>query len=248
MLEGAGPEPVLDEGEAIGLLDRFALQHRVPNGKTVLDQFLASWPDLTAADREMARGWRDPYRRAQRLAPRRPSVRHHSRACPGRAASARASTASTCVSPSLPAEIPEIISNQLEQLGTAFQRDLNPRDIRQHPVKVMGILRSACEDRRPQRGIPITLICCPVAAPAGTWAERMIIMSISYEKTARAPAPSGAPSRASPSNSHRSARPPSAAPAVPSSPPHHAPAPERRHARRTRPTAATPTTALRSST
>jgi len=46
--------------------------------------------------------------------------------------------------PSLPAEIPEIISNQLEQLGTAFQRDLNPRDIRQHPVKVMGILTSAC--------------------------------------------------------------------------------------------------------
>ena len=45
--------------------------------------------------------------------------------------------------PSLPAEIPEIISNQLEQLGTAFQRDLNPRDIRQHPVKVMGILTSA---------------------------------------------------------------------------------------------------------
>jgi len=59
MLEGAGPAPVLDEGEAIGLLDRFALQHRVPNGKTVLDQFLASWPDLTVADREMLRGWRD---------------------------------------------------------------------------------------------------------------------------------------------------------------------------------------------
>jgi len=26
----------------------------------VLDQFLASWPDLSAADREMLRGWRDP--------------------------------------------------------------------------------------------------------------------------------------------------------------------------------------------
>jgi hypothetical protein len=32
----------------------------LPNGKTVLDQFLGSLPDLTAADREMLRGWRDP--------------------------------------------------------------------------------------------------------------------------------------------------------------------------------------------
>jgi hypothetical protein len=60
MLEAAGLDKVLTEGEAIGLIDRFALQHRLPNGKTVLDQFLASWPDLTAADREMLRGWRDP--------------------------------------------------------------------------------------------------------------------------------------------------------------------------------------------
>jgi hypothetical protein len=34
--------------------------YRLPNGKTVLGQFLASWPDLSAADREMLRGWRDP--------------------------------------------------------------------------------------------------------------------------------------------------------------------------------------------
>jgi hypothetical protein len=60
MLEAADPEGNLDEGEAIGVVDRFALQHRLPNGKTVLDQFLASRPDLTAADREMLRGWRDP--------------------------------------------------------------------------------------------------------------------------------------------------------------------------------------------
>ena len=60
MLEGAGPYQELTEDEAIEVIDRFALQHRLPNGKTVLDQFLASWPDLTAADREMLRGWRDP--------------------------------------------------------------------------------------------------------------------------------------------------------------------------------------------
>jgi hypothetical protein len=60
MLEAAGPSQELTEDEAIEVIDRFALQHRLPNSKTVLDQFLASWPDLTAADREMLRGWRDP--------------------------------------------------------------------------------------------------------------------------------------------------------------------------------------------
>jgi hypothetical protein len=60
MLEAADPDRELSEGEAIGVIDRFALQHGLPNGKTVLDQFLAGRPDLTAADREMLRGWRDP--------------------------------------------------------------------------------------------------------------------------------------------------------------------------------------------
>ena len=60
MLEATDPWQELSEGEAIGVIDRFALQHRLPNGKTVLDQFLAARPDLTAADQEMLRGWRDP--------------------------------------------------------------------------------------------------------------------------------------------------------------------------------------------
>ena len=60
MLEAADPWQELSEGDSIGIIDRFALQHRLPNGKTVLDQFLAGRPDLTAADREMLRGWRDP--------------------------------------------------------------------------------------------------------------------------------------------------------------------------------------------
>ena len=60
MLEAAGPEGELSESKAIGIIDRFALQHRLPNGKTVLDLFWASRPDLTAADREMLRGWRHP--------------------------------------------------------------------------------------------------------------------------------------------------------------------------------------------
>ncbi len=60
LLEAAGPEGELDEAEAISVIDRFALQHRLPDGKTVVDRFVASRPDLTAADREMLLGWRDP--------------------------------------------------------------------------------------------------------------------------------------------------------------------------------------------
>ncbi|MGH3225270.1 MAG: hypothetical protein ACRDPY_42415 [Streptosporangiaceae bacterium] len=60
MGEGAGPHGVLNEDEAIDAIDRFALLYRLPNGNTVLEQFLASWPDLSGADREMLRGWRDP--------------------------------------------------------------------------------------------------------------------------------------------------------------------------------------------
>ncbi len=59
MAEGTGLDEVLIEDEAIDAIDRFALLYRLPNGKTVLDQFLASWPDLSAADREMLRSWRD---------------------------------------------------------------------------------------------------------------------------------------------------------------------------------------------
>jgi hypothetical protein len=58
-MEAADPEVELSESEAIGIIDRFALQYRLPDGKTVLDQFRASRPGLTAADREMLRGWRD---------------------------------------------------------------------------------------------------------------------------------------------------------------------------------------------
>jgi hypothetical protein len=60
MLDAAGPERELNESETVGIIDRFALQHRLPNGKTVLDQFLSGRPDLSAAERDMLRGWRDP--------------------------------------------------------------------------------------------------------------------------------------------------------------------------------------------
>ena len=60
MQEAADSAAELAEADAIGITDRFVLQHRLPNGKTVLDEFLASRRDLTAAEREMLRGWRDP--------------------------------------------------------------------------------------------------------------------------------------------------------------------------------------------
>ena len=60
LLEATDPEGELDEVEAIRVIDRFALQRRLPDGKTVVDRFVASRPALTAADREMLLGWRDP--------------------------------------------------------------------------------------------------------------------------------------------------------------------------------------------
>jgi len=50
----------IEEADAIATIDRFALQYRLPDGKTVVDRFVASRPDLDAADREMLLGWRDP--------------------------------------------------------------------------------------------------------------------------------------------------------------------------------------------
>jgi hypothetical protein len=58
LLEAADPEGQLDEARAIDVIDRFTLQRRLPDGGTVVDRFVASRPDLTAA--EMLLGWRDP--------------------------------------------------------------------------------------------------------------------------------------------------------------------------------------------
>ena len=60
LLEAAGPDDELDQHVAISVTDHFLLQRRLPNGKTVLELFVASRPDLSATDREMLLGWRDP--------------------------------------------------------------------------------------------------------------------------------------------------------------------------------------------
>ncbi|WP_042410599.1 hypothetical protein [Streptacidiphilus carbonis] len=60
LLEAAGPDRRLDEGEAIRIIDHFILRYRLPDGATVVDRFVASRRDLSAADGEMLLGWRDP--------------------------------------------------------------------------------------------------------------------------------------------------------------------------------------------
>jgi hypothetical protein len=50
----------LEKADAISTIDWFALQYRMRDGRTVVDRFVASRPDLDAADREMLLGWRDP--------------------------------------------------------------------------------------------------------------------------------------------------------------------------------------------
>ncbi|MFJ8075345.1 hypothetical protein ACIQ7Q_15775 [Streptomyces sp. NPDC096176] len=60
LLEAAGPERQLDEGEATRVIDHFILRYRLPDGSTVVDWFVAGRKDLTAVDREMLLGWSDP--------------------------------------------------------------------------------------------------------------------------------------------------------------------------------------------
>ncbi|AUY50616.1 hypothetical protein [Streptomyces sp. CB01881] len=60
LLEAAGPERLLDEGEAVQIIDHFILRYRLPDGATVVDRFVASRRDLSEVDREMLLGWRDP--------------------------------------------------------------------------------------------------------------------------------------------------------------------------------------------
>ncbi|MFB7913734.1 hypothetical protein [Streptomyces sp. NPDC056061] len=60
LLEAAGPARQLEEGEAVRITDHFILRYRLPDGSSVLDQFLAGRKDLTTADRGMLLGWRDP--------------------------------------------------------------------------------------------------------------------------------------------------------------------------------------------
>jgi hypothetical protein len=50
---------VNDEAEFTMVLDRFALQHRLRSGGTVVEAFVAAHPHLSDAERDMLLGWRD---------------------------------------------------------------------------------------------------------------------------------------------------------------------------------------------
>ena len=54
-----GEDRVIGEGKLIDILDRLVLQHRLPGGQTIVEQFVASRPDLPAPERDMLLGWRD---------------------------------------------------------------------------------------------------------------------------------------------------------------------------------------------
>ena len=57
--EHLGDDGVMGEGELIDILDRLVLQHRLRGGQTIVEQFVASRPDLRAPERDMLLGWRD---------------------------------------------------------------------------------------------------------------------------------------------------------------------------------------------
>jgi hypothetical protein len=46
-------------GDLIAHLDAFVLEHRLPDGRTLVDHFVAAHPDLPEADCAMLLGWRD---------------------------------------------------------------------------------------------------------------------------------------------------------------------------------------------
>src|SRR5437763_4798088 len=58
-LRSQDPSVLADEQKLTMLMDHFVLQHRLRNGTTVVEQFVAARPDLAEAERELLLGWRD---------------------------------------------------------------------------------------------------------------------------------------------------------------------------------------------
>lgn len=57
--ERFGRFPMLDEEEAINFQDWFALQARLPDGRSIVEHFVDARPDLPEEERAMLLGWRD---------------------------------------------------------------------------------------------------------------------------------------------------------------------------------------------
>src|SRR5574341_809671 len=54
-----GSSEVLDEHRLMLLLDYFLLEHRLRNGRTIVEQFVDAHAELSRQEREMLLGWRD---------------------------------------------------------------------------------------------------------------------------------------------------------------------------------------------
>jgi hypothetical protein len=54
-----GEDGAIGEGKLIDILDRLVLEHRLRGDQTIVEQFVASRPDLPAPERDMLLGWRD---------------------------------------------------------------------------------------------------------------------------------------------------------------------------------------------
>lgn len=52
-------QATVDESEFANFLDAFVLQHRLPDGRTVVEHFVSEHPELPEAERGMLLGWRD---------------------------------------------------------------------------------------------------------------------------------------------------------------------------------------------
>ena len=60
VIDAADRHGTLDEGTLISVIDQFALQYRRPDGRTVVEDFIARHhPPLPDDDRDMVLGWRD---------------------------------------------------------------------------------------------------------------------------------------------------------------------------------------------
>jgi hypothetical protein len=55
-----------DEGDLTNFSDWFVQQHRLHDGRTIIDLYVEARPDLPEAEREFMLGWRDVARRSLR--------------------------------------------------------------------------------------------------------------------------------------------------------------------------------------
>ncbi|MGW5251320.1 hypothetical protein ACWEQN_48165 [Streptomyces sp. NPDC004129] len=59
LLQAPGTDRSLEESTAISVIDQFALQHRLPDGRTPVERYADARKDLSPVEREMLLGWRD---------------------------------------------------------------------------------------------------------------------------------------------------------------------------------------------